>query len=395
MIPRDLAPQLLRLAATFPVVLLTGARQCGKTTLARSLFARLRYVSLEDPDERDFAQSDPRRFLGQFPDGAVFDEVQRVPDLLSYLQGIVDQPAAPKFVLTGSSNFSLLRSITQSLAGRAGIARLAPLALSEWRTAASPQPLDDTLWQGFYPGCLTRGADPRDFFSSYVETYVERDVRLSINLHDLERFRRFIRLCAARIGQLLNLAALAADAGVSQPTAGAWIDVLEASHLVHRLAPYHRNFGKRLVKTPKLYFIDTGLAAWLLGIADAAQMAVHPLRGALFENLVVVEILKHRWNHGNLRPMYFWRDSNGREVDLILDDGLRLLGIEVKSGATFASDWDRELNAWRRTVGHAQTERPVLIWGGGDSGPRREIFALAWDRIADLPAVVAQSASRA
>jgi predicted AAA+ superfamily ATPase len=385
MIERELAPQLRRLAATFPVVLLTGARQSGKTTLARALFEHLPYVSLENPDERDFAQADPRRFLARYGSGAVFDEVQRVPDLLSYLQPLVDSPSAPSYVLTGSSNFSLLASVTQSLAGRAGIARLAPLTLSEQRSALRSRTLDSSLWHGSYPGCLVGRADPRDFFASYVETYVERDVRMSVNVRDLSRFRRFVRLSAARIGQLINLASLGADAGVAQPTAAAWLDVLETSHLVYRLAPYHRNFGKRLVKTPKLYFIDTGLVAWLLGIADPEQLAVHPLRGALFENFAVVEILKHRWNHGNLRPMHFWRDSNGREVDLILDDGPRLLGIEIKSGATFAADWNRDLDAWRATVGRAQSDRPVLIWGGRDSGPRRDVYALAWDRIAALP----------
>jgi predicted AAA+ superfamily ATPase len=385
MIERELAVRLRRLAATFPVVLLTGARQSGKTTLARALFERLPYASLEDPDQRDFAQTDPRRFLARFSGGAIFDEAQRVPDLLSYLQQLVDSPSAPSYVLTGSSNFSLLASVTQSLAGRAGIARLAPLTLSEQWSALPPRTLDSSLWHGFYPGCLMRGADPRDFFASYVETYVERDVRMSINVHDLSRFRRFVRLCASRIGQLINLASLGADAGVAQPTAAAWLDVLEANHLVYRLAPYHRNFGKRLVKTPKLYFIDTGLVAWLLGITEPAQLALHPLRGALFENFAVVEILKHRWNHGNLRPMHFWRDSNGREVDLVLDDGPRLLGVEIKSGATFAADWDRDLVAWRATVGPAQSERPVVIWGGQDSGPRGDVYALAWDRIVALP----------
>ena len=199
---------------------------------------------------------------------------------------------------------------------------------------------------------------------------------------------RFVSLCAARIGQLLNVASLAADAGVTQPTAASWLDVLEASYLLLRVAPYHRTFGKRLVRTPKIYFCDTGLAAWLLGIGEPGQVATHPLRGALAENLAVLEILKHRWNNGNLRPIHFWRDSNGREVDLILDDGPRLLGIEIKSGATFAGDWERELLAWRATVGQEASARPVVIWGGPESGARKESYALSWKDVERLPATL-------
>lgn len=393
--PREIAVHFKRLAAGFSVLVITGPRQSGKTTAARALFPHLPYVSLEDPDTRLFAQNDPRAFLERYPNGAIFDEVQRTPDLLSYLQTVVDaQPAAPKgrFILTSSSQFNLLQSITQSLAGRAGLARLLPLA---WNEASALAPgvisklnLDETLWRGSFPGALLNEIDPRDFFASYISTYVERDVRQIINVQQLGTFQRFIRLCAARVGQLLNLSSLAADCGISQPTAHAWLEVLETAHVIFTVAPYHRNFGKRLVKTPKLYFVDTGMAAWLLGIASLDAMKIHAMRGALFENFVVLEIIKHRYNHGNLRPVYFWRDSNGREIDLLLDDDEKLLGIEIKSGATFAEDWPRELLAWRQVVGAANSHLPLVIWGGQDSGERLGVNTLAWHEIEHLPRAI-------
>ena len=287
MIPRDASSTALRLAQGFPVVVITGPRQSGKTTLARSAFADRPYVTLEDPEERAFAAADPRGFLARFPDGAVVDETQHCPDLFSYIQGIVDaRPAAGRFVLTGSQQFGLLSRITQSLAGRAGLVQLLPFSTRELGSAGRlPASLDQLLWQGGYPPLYDRPLHPADWFANYVATYLERDVRQLLAVKDLGLFQRFVKLCAARTGQLLNLSALGADCGIAHVTAREWLAVLEASYLVALLPPHHRNFGKRVVKSPKLYFLDAGLAAYLLGIRDPAALGIHAQRGALFETL--------------------------------------------------------------------------------------------------------------
>ena len=298
MFPRQLQSTLERFAKAFPVVAITGPRQSGKTTLARDFFSALDYVSLEDPSELAFAQEDPRGFLARFSKGAIFDEAQRWPALFSYLQGMVDEDRTPgRFVLTGSQQFGLLAEITQSLAGRVGMTRLLPLSIAEIPTERLGS-LDEMLLRGGYPVLYSSSADSSDWLASYVATYVERDVRQVLEVRDLMVFQRFLRLCAARTGQLLNLNALAGEAGISHSTARAWMSVLESSDIVYLLPPYHRNFGKRLVKTPKLYFLDVGLACWLLGIRSPDLLSVHPSRGALFETLVVSEFLKQRFNLG-------------------------------------------------------------------------------------------------
>ena len=340
MYPRHLSVALSRLAAQFPVVLITGPRQSGKTTLARAQFPGKPYVSFEDPIERAFAEEDPRGFLARFPTGAVLDEAQRWPDLFSHLQGIVDQDRTPgRFVLTGSQQFGLLAGITQSLAGRVGVTHLLPLALGELPAATLRKPNPDWLMQrGGYPALHAQDIVPTDWFASYVATYVERDVRQVLRIRDLSSFQRFLRLCAGRAGQLLNLNALGEEAGIAHSTARAWLSLLEASYLVFQLPPYRRNFGKRLVKTPKLYFTDTGLAAWLLGLRAPDQLALHPMRGALFENFIVGEFLKARYHAGQPADLYFWRDNNGLEADLLFEDGDRLQTVEIKSGATVTAD---------------------------------------------------------
>lgn len=379
MFPRQLTPTLQRLATHFPVVAVTGPRQSGKTTLVRALFADKPYVSLEDPVEREFAEEDPRGFLARYPDGAIFDEAQRWPDLFSHLQGLVDADRYPgRFVLTGSQQFGLLVGITQSLAGRVGMAQLLPLSLCELPEAARKGiALDAFLRIGGYPLLHAQNIPPADWLANYVATYIERDVRQLLKVQDLSAFQRFLRLCAGRSGQLLNLSALADDAGVSHSTARAWMSILEASYLVHLLPPFHRNFGKRLVKTPKLYFLDTGLAAWLLGIRTDEQLATHPQRGALFETLIVGEAIKARYNAGQPADFHFWRDNNGLEADLIFETGNRVQTIEIKSGATVTGDYIRAGQKSCRFAGD-EAEMPWLIHGGEETYQRSGVEVIGW-----------------
>lgn len=387
LVPRAAASTLKRLAEGYPLVAITGPRQSGKTTLAREVFAEKPYVSLEDLDERRYAEEDPRGFLGRFPDGAVLDEVQRCPDLFSYLQSRVDGDGRRGlFVLTGSQQFGLLSGITQTLAGRVAMVTLLPFSLGELQAAGrAPATLEALLFQGLYPPIYDRGLDASIWYKNYVASYIERDVRQLVNVHDLSTFQRFVRMCAARTGQLLNLSALAVDCGISHNTAGSWLSVLEASFLVHRLEPYHANFGKRLVKTPKLYFLDTGLAAWLLGVQDAAQLSIHPQRGPLFETWVVAELLKARFARAVGSNLFFWRDRGGHEVDVLIEQGTSVLPVEVKSGQTVQPDFLRGFNAWRDISGQCEGEA-WLVFGGEREERRGGLRVIPWRRIAELAA---------
>lgn len=383
MLARDLAPTLQRLAAAFPIVTVTGPRQSGKTTLVRSLFQDKPYVSLEDPLEREFAHEDPRGFLARFANGAIFDEAQRWGDLFSHLQGMVDNDRqAGRFILTGSQQFGLLAGVSQSLAGRAAVTRLLPLSASELPAVSQGTiNLNQLLLNGGYPVLHTQAMPPQDWFSSYVATYVERDVRQIINVQDLSTFQRFLRLCAGRTGQLLNLSSLGSESGIAQATARAWLSVLESSGLVFLLPPYHRNFGKRLVKTPKLYFVDAGLACWLLGIRSEEHLTLHPLRGELFETWVISEFLKARYNAGLPADLYFWRDNNGVEADLVFEVGNQLQVVEIKSGQTVTSDY---IKAGQRAAAFAMGENvltPWLIHGGEDNYLRSGVEVIGWRQI--------------
>lgn len=385
MIARAAHPTLLRLAKGFPVLAITGPRQSGKTTLARAAFPDKPYLSLEDPDIRLLAESDPRGLLSRVPDGAILDEVQRAPGLFSYLQTRIDQDLRPgHFVLTGSQQFGLLSGISQSLAGRAGLVQLLPFTMGELQSAGKlPQELDEVLFRGAYPPLYDRDLAPSDWHGNYVNTYVERDVRQLISVRDLSALQRFLRMCAARVGQLLNLSTLAADCGISHHTAAAWLSVLEASYVVFLLRPHFQNFNKRLVKAPKLYFCDSGLASWLLGIREPGQIAFHAQRGALFENLVVTEFLKTRLHRGEAPDLYFWRDSQGLEVDLLVERNGTLNPIEIKSGQTIAADFFKALIRWKELAG--RPDAPAwLVYGGAQRLANGSVAVTPWRDLAGL-----------
>jgi uncharacterized protein len=383
---RTLEAKLLGAARRQPVVTLTGPRQSGKTTLARKAFPQKPYVSLEDPDQRSFALEDPRGFLAQFPQGAVLDEIQRTPELFSYLQTDVDAHQRPgRWVLTGSQNLALVERVGQSLAGRTALLTLLPLAHDETRRFGreSPTTLAAALLKGGYPALYQRRLAPRDWLPDYVSTYVERDVRQLLNVMDLPRFQSFLKLCAGRTGQLLNLSALGADAGISQPTAQRWVSALEASYLVARLRPWHQNITSRLVKTPKLHFLDSGLVCSLLGIHTPGQLLSHPLRGAIFESWVVSEALKWRLHRGLSGDLFFFRDRKGVEVDVLFELESDLCGVEVKSAQTWAPDFAAALDKAQTQLGRKLRRRVVL---GADTGFRRaDTEVLAWHELAAHP----------
>ncbi len=364
MYPRLMATELESAASSYPIVTLLGPRQSGKTTLVRATFPSKPYANLEALDIQEMAYADPRSFLEQYPDGAILDEIQRVPTLLSYIQLIVDENQKKgMFILTGSHQLELHQAISQSLAGRTALLHLLPMSLVELTNAKLTLSLDETLLKGGYPRIFHDQLDPTKAYRNYFQTYVERDLRQLIQVKDLTQFQRFVRVCAGRLGQLLNLEGIGNDVGVSSNTIKEWISILEASYILIRLQPYYENFGKRMIKSPKLYFTDVGLASYLLGIENSVQMARDPLRGNLIENLMVVELMKYRLNQGLDPQLYYFRDTHGHEVDLIFQSAHRLVPIEIKAAKTFNTEFLKNLRFFQKLVGE-RSPTGFLIYTG-------------------------------
>jgi len=365
MIERTIKDKILAMAQLFPVVSLTGVRQSGKSTLLKNCFPHHQYVSLEDPDIRMMAESDPRGFLLNFGFPLIIDEAQNVPVLFSYIQTIVDEHnESGMYILSGSQNFLLMENISQSLAGRAAILKMTPFSITELKGAELlTEDLNELMFTGGYPRIYDKGIPPSDYFPSYLQTYIERDVLLLKNVGKRTQFQNFLRLCAARAGQLLNLSALANDADISVPTAQTWLSILGTSNVVFLLQPYYKNFNKRIIKAPKLYFYDTGLLSSLLGIRAVEQMKTHFMRGEIFENLIVSECTKFYFSKGIEPQLYFWRDSNGNEVDLLVEDGDSLSAYEIKSSATLKSDFFKGLKSFEQ-ISNGILSQYAVVYGG-------------------------------
>jgi len=377
MIERNISKKVLYYAKKYPVVTITGPRQSGKTTLCKMLFPHKSYVSLESIEEREFAKNDPKGFLSNYPNGAVIDEIQRVPDLLSYVQVAVDTNRQNgNFIITGSQNFEIMNTVSQSLAGRTAIVRLLPLTIDEVFKFRKNIELDEFIYTGSYPGIYNEHLNPTEAISFYVTTYIERDLRQLLNVKDLSRFNTFLKLCAGRTGQILNFSSLANDCGINHNTAKSWLSILEASYIVKLLKPYYRNFNKRLIKAPKLYFMDTGLASFLLGIQNRDHLSVHPLKGALFETLVYSEILKIRFNRGETDNLYYFRDSKGNEVDILLDFGDKIDQIEVKSAQTIVKDFFKGLSFFKKL--NSDVRNSYIIYGGDASRRQQDTEIVSW-----------------
>lgn len=386
MFKRNIAQKIKELSGKFPVIALTGPRQSGKTTLLKSLFPDKNYVSLEDPDIRGYAADDPRGFLNDNLEGVVLDEVQRVPELFSYIQSIVDEYNQPgQFILSGSQNFLLLEKITQSLAGRVALFNLLPLSLSELQQESIvPSSLEDILYQGLYPRIYHQSINPSDWYANYINTYIERDVRLIKNISDISLFQNFLRMCAGYNGQVLNLTSLGNDCGISHNTANAWLSILEASFIVFRIYPYYKNFNKRLIKSPKLYFYDSGLICNLLGIKNKEQLNSHYLRGSIFESFILSEIHKYYLNQGERPDIYFWRDKSKLEIDCIIERHQHTLALEIKSSKTINNNFFSSLKTWGDLSKGSENIKLALVYGGAMSQTRNNIKVFPWSSFLDI-----------
>ena len=376
MIPREAEKELRSLSNQFKAIAIIGPRQSGKTTLAKFVFHDLPYVNLENPDTRRFALNDPRGFLNNYKTGAIFDEAQRTPELFSYLQEILDNTKSTgRFILTGSNNFLLQENISQSLAGRIAYLNLLPFSLSELKTINQID-LNDQVFKGFYPSIYDQDISPGRWYPNYIQTYIEKDVRQIKNINDLESFNRFIKLCAGRAGQLLNKNSLAIETGIDGKTVDSWIGILESSFIIFRLFPHHKNYNKRIVKMPKIYFYDTGLLCNLLGINESSQLETHYFKGNIFENFIIADILKNKFNHAIPDNFYFWRDNVGHEIDLIIDKSFHLVPIEIKSGKTIHDEFFKGIRYWKKLSGEKQGK---IIYAGDTDQYRSEgIDVISW-----------------
>ncbi|MGD9128363.1 MAG: ATP-binding protein [Planctomycetia bacterium] len=387
-VPRTLQTKLAELAKQYPVVTITGPRQAGKTTLCKMVFPDMPYVSLENPDYRSIAADDPRAFFERWPT-AIIDEIQRVPSLMSYIQGIVDESQSEgQFILTGSAQLELMESVTQSLAGRTALLKLFPFSYQECHTSeqfkVDDLSLDELLYKGMFPRIHDKNLNPTDAYAFYTETYIERDVRLILNLKDRSQFDTFLRLCAGRSGQVLNMTGLASDVGVSVNTIKSWLSVLETGFVISFLQPHQANYRKRLIKSPKLYMVDSGLMCYLLGITDASQLATHPLRGAIFETFVLSELQKQACNQGRRPRLFYFRSSDGHEVDVLIDKGITVKPLEIKSSATIRDSLADELKQYQKL--NDQSEHGILVYGGDTDWPRTEFDALSFRSLHTLAA---------
>jgi predicted AAA+ superfamily ATPase len=383
-INRKISKELKTLSREFPIVAVLGPRQSGKTTLTQKLFPDHQFVTLEDPDMREFATLDPRGFLNKYNRNVIIDEIQYCPELFSYLQGIVDQQRSTgSFIITGSENYLMSEKISQSLAGRVGLAILLPFSYTELKAYKKNYTADDLMFTGFYPPVYNRKIRPASFYSTYVNTYLERDVRKISQITDFSRFTRFLKLLAGRTGQLLNKNALSIEAGISHTTVEKWLSVLEAAYIVFRLQPWFVNFNKRIVKQPKIYFYDTGLASYLLGLRNNHEIATHYLRGNLFENFIISELFKENFNRGQNFRFWFWRDNHNNEIDLIIETGKQHLAVEIKSGETFRNDFVKSLSLWSR-LSNTPAKDLFIFYGGDKSMLFQDINILEWKNASSI-----------
>lgn len=388
LIRRKIAPRLKKLSTQFSVLGILGPRQSGKTTLAKALFSHYKYINLEELDTRRFASEDPRRFLKSLEgvSGVILDEIQRAPDLLSYIQVHVDEWQKPGFfILTGSENILLNQHINQTLAGRIALVTLLPLSLEELQEASLlSTEMEEVLFRGFYPSLYAKTFDSREWIQNYIQTYIERDVRQLKQITDLSIFQKFLQLCAGRIGQLLDLTSIGNDCGITAHTVRSWLSVLEASYVIFLLHPHHKNFSKRLIKTPKLYFYDSAIACHLLSIQSPKELIAHYLRGGIFESMVLSDLVKRRFNAGLSPNLYFWRDKSGLEIDCLLEKGPCLIPIEIKSGETLSPDFFSSLVKWNQLAGN-NPSNSYVIYGGREKQERSQGVALSWLQLDSLP----------